>query len=152
MLCDELVAWADAGYPAGDGVVEAFRLLPDTESSEPATNGPADVAPHEVERSLKHGAVWAVGTQVASQAIRFGGVIVLARLLTPSDYGAAALALAIASYSSILGDLGYGGALIQAERAPQRLASTALLVCACGGGPRVGMRSTRRLSDRTGAG
>ncbi len=134
VLCDELVAWADAGYPAGDGVVEAFRILPETESSGPAANGPADVAPHEVERSLKHGAVWAVGTQIASQVIRFGGVIVLARLLSPSDYGAAAVALAIASYSSILGDLGYSGALIQAERAPQRLASTAFWSALAAGG------------------
>ena len=27
-LCDEIVVWADAGYPAGDGLIEAFRLLP----------------------------------------------------------------------------------------------------------------------------
>lgn len=124
-LCDDIVAWADSGYPAGDGLVEAIGFLPPSESSERATGAPADVAPHEVERSLRHGAVWALGTQVAAQAIRFAGVIVLARLLTPSDYGAAALALAIASYSMILGDLGYGGALIQAVSAPQRWASTA---------------------------
>ncbi len=133
-LCDDLVAWAEAGYPAGDGLVEGFRLLPERESRGRATRAPADVAPHEVERSLKHGAIWALGTQVASQAIRFGGVIVLARLLTPSDYGAAALALAIASYSMILGDLGYGGALIQAKRAPQRLASTAFWSALASGG------------------
>jgi O-antigen/teichoic acid export membrane protein len=101
------------------------RHLPTRSADLRATETPADVAPHEVEHSLKHGAIWALGTQVASQAIRFGGVIVLARLLSPSDYGAAALALAIASYSIILGDLGYGGALIQAESAPRRVASTA---------------------------
>ena len=133
-LCDEIVVWADAGYPAGDGLIEAFRLLPEGEPSERTMEAPADVAPHEVERSLKHGAIWALGTQFGAQAIRFAGVIVLARLLTPSDYGAAALAVAIASYSMLLGDLGYGGALIQAESAPRRWASTAFWCALAAGG------------------
>ena len=46
---------------------------------------PADLAPHEVERSLKRGALWAIGSQVALQAIRLVGVVALARLLTPND-------------------------------------------------------------------
>ena len=94
---------------------------------------PTDVAPHEIERALKRGAVWALGSQVAVQAIRFAGVVVLARLLTPSDYGIAALAITIGSYSMILGDLGYGTALVQAPDASQRRASTAYW-CALGAG------------------
>lgn len=93
----------------------------------------ADVAPHEVERSLKRGAVWALGSQVALQIIRFAGVIVLARLLTPDDYGAAALAITLAGFSVILGDLGFGTALVQAPDASQRRASTAFW-CALGAG------------------
>ena len=94
---------------------------------------PADVAPHEIERSLKRGAVWAIGSQVAVQAIRFVGVVVLARLLTPNDYGAAAFAVTLASFSMVLGDLGYGTALVQAATASQRWASTACW-CALGAG------------------
>ena len=86
---------------------------------------PTDVAPHEIERSLKRGAIWAMGSQVAVQAIRLGGVVVLARLLTPGDYGAAAFAITLASFSMLLGDLGYGTALVQARTASQRWASTA---------------------------
>jgi O-antigen/teichoic acid export membrane protein len=86
---------------------------------------PADVASHEVERSLKRGAFWALGSQIAVQAIRFISVVVLARLLTPDDYGAAAIAVTIGSFSVILGDLGYGTALVQASAATQRWASTA---------------------------
>ena len=86
---------------------------------------PADVAPDEIDRSLKRGAIWALGSQVAVQAVRFAAVVVLARLLTPDAYGAAALAVTIGSFSVILGDLGYGIALVQASTASQRWASTA---------------------------
>jgi PST family polysaccharide transporter len=80
---------------------------------------------HEIGRMVKRGAVWAVGSQVAGQVIRFVSVIVLARLLTPSDYGAASIAVALGSFSVLLGDLGYGTALVQAKDATQRRASTA---------------------------
>jgi O-antigen/teichoic acid export membrane protein len=86
---------------------------------------PADVAPHEIERSLKRGALWALGSQVAQQVLRMVGVVVLARLLSPEDYGLAALAVTIASFSMILGDLGYGTALVQASTPSRRWASTA---------------------------
>jgi O-antigen/teichoic acid export membrane protein len=86
---------------------------------------PVDVAPNEIERSLKRGAVWALGSQFAVQGVRFVSVVALARLLTPSDYGAAAFAVTLASFSMVLGDLGYGTALVQAGDASQRRASTA---------------------------
>ena len=100
----------------------------------PRTDRPGpDVAPHEVERSLKHGALWTVGSQLAAQVLRLASVVVLARLLTPADYGAAALAITIATYSMILGDLGFGTALVQASKVSQRSASTAFW-CALGAG------------------
>lgn len=83
------------------------------------------LAPHPVERSLKHGAVWVLGSQIAQQTIRFVSVLILARLLAPDDYGAAALAVTLASYSTTVGDLGFGTALVQAPTASQRLISTA---------------------------
>ena len=89
--------------------------------SQPVT----DVAPHEIGRSLKRGAVWAIGSQVAVQAVRFVGVVILARLLTPDDYGTAALAVTLASFSMTISDFGYGTALVQAATASQRWASTA---------------------------
>ena len=84
-----------------------------------------DVPSHDIGRSLKRGAVWAIGSQSAVQAVRLVGVVVLARLLTPGDYGAAALAVTLASFSMTLGDFGFGTALVQAETASQRWASTA---------------------------
>ena len=84
-----------------------------------------DVQPQAVERSLKRGVFWALSSQVATQGIRMVGVVVLARLLTPDAYGVAALAITIASFSTMVGDLGYGTALVQASKASQRRASTA---------------------------
>jgi O-antigen/teichoic acid export membrane protein len=94
---------------------------------------PGDVATHEIGRSVKRGALWAYGSQLAVQAIRLVAVAVLARLLTPDDYGAAALAITIGSFSMLLGPFGYGTALVQASTASQRRASTACW-CAIGAG------------------
>ncbi len=93
----------------------------------------ADVAPHNIRRSLKRGAVLAIGSQIAIQGVRLVGVVVLARLLTPDDYGLAALAVTLASFSMTLGDFGFGTALVQARTASQRWASTACW-CALGAG------------------
>jgi teichuronic acid exporter len=105
----------------------AAEPLPATEAAQGwrAAGPPADIAPQEVGRALKRGAFWAFATQLAVQAVRFASVIVLARLLMPDDYGAAALAVTIASFSMAIGDLGYGMALVQAHSASQRWASTA---------------------------
>lgn len=94
---------------------------------------PGDVASQDIQRSVKRGALWAYGSQLAVQAVRLVGVAVLARLLTPDDYGAAALAITIGSFSMILGPFGYGTALVQASTASQRRASTACW-CAIGAG------------------
>jgi O-antigen/teichoic acid export membrane protein len=94
---------------------------------------PTDVAPHDIQRAVKRGALWTFGSQFAVQGVRLAAVAVLARLLTPDDYGAAALAITIGSCSAILGDLGYGTALVQASSASQRRASTACW-CALGAG------------------
>ncbi len=97
-----------------------------------------DVAPHDIGRSLKRGAIWAIGSQVAIQSVRLVGVVVLARLLTPDDYGLAALAVTLASFSMTLGDFGFGTALVQARTASQRWASTACWCCPWSGGDRIG--------------
>src|SRR4051812_36057827 len=86
---------------------------------------PRDVAGHQINRMVKRGALWAFGSQIGGQVIRFASVIVLARLLTPDDYGAASIAVSLATFSVIVGDLGYGTALVQSKEATQRDASTA---------------------------
>jgi O-antigen/teichoic acid export membrane protein len=86
---------------------------------------PTDVVGDEINRMVKRGALWAFGSQVAGQIIRFASVVALARLLTPDDYGAANIAVTLGTFAFVLGDLGYGTALVQSARATQREASTA---------------------------
>jgi O-antigen/teichoic acid export membrane protein len=56
---------------------------------------------------------WVGATQVVGQLIRTGGAIAVARLLVPSDYGLATLALVFTSLVLVFSDLALGAALVQ---------------------------------------
>jgi O-antigen/teichoic acid export membrane protein len=59
------------------------------------------------------GAAWISGGQVVQIITRFGVVVVLARLLTPSDFGLFALAVTILGICQIVVPLGTAAALVQ---------------------------------------
>jgi O-antigen/teichoic acid export membrane protein len=86
-----------------------------------------------MERLVGVGITWKLAGQVSIQALRLATVAVLARLLTPSDYGAAAIAITLASFASTVADMGIGSALVQAESAPQKVRSTAFWAAAASG-------------------
>lgn len=83
-----------------------------------------DAAPR-VERLVGIGITYKLAGQIALQVIRLLTVAVLARLLTPADYGAAAIAVALASFASTVADMGIGSALVQSETATGRVRATA---------------------------
>jgi PST family polysaccharide transporter len=86
-----------------------------------------------MERLVGVGITWKLAGQAAVQLMRLLTVAVLARLLTPHDYGAAAIAIALASFAPQLADMGIGSALVQAETAPRAVRSTAFWASvACG--------------------
>lgn len=58
---------------------------------------------------------WSALTEISSKAISPFIFIILARLLTPSDYGLAAVAAMIISFSQIFCEAGFNKALIQRE-------------------------------------
>jgi O-antigen/teichoic acid export membrane protein len=78
-----------------------------------------------MERLVGIGVSWKLTAQVAIQLVRLITVAVLARLLTPDDYGAAAVAVALAAFAPTVADMGIGTALVQADTAPQAVRSTA---------------------------
>src|SRR4051794_28533409 len=84
----------------------------------------AGAAPR-MERLVGIGITWKLTAQVAVQMIRLITVAVLARLLAPRDYGAAAVAVALASFAPTVADMGIGSALVQAHDAPAKVRSTA---------------------------
>jgi PST family polysaccharide transporter len=78
-----------------------------------------------MERLVGIGITWKLAGQAAVQVSRLLTVAILARLLTPHDYGAAAIAITLASFAPQLADMGLGSALVQADTAPRIVRSTA---------------------------
>jgi len=64
------------------------------------------------ERTLS-GALWSVTSQTGRQAIILLSNVVLARLLTPRDFGLTATVLIFVNFAVILAEQGFGAALIQ---------------------------------------
>lgn len=56
---------------------------------------------------------WKIASQLFGQASRIVVAVVLARLLTPGDYGLAAMVLVFATLIYVFADLALGAALVQ---------------------------------------
>jgi O-antigen/teichoic acid export membrane protein len=61
------------------------------------------------------GLAWKGGASFGRQLLRIAVTVVLARLLSPHDYGVAALVLVFATLVEIFGDLALGAAIVQRE-------------------------------------
>lgn len=66
------------------------------------------------ERTLS-GALWSVMSQGGRQAILLVSNVILARLLTPQDFGLVATVLIFVNFAIILAEQGFGAALIQRQ-------------------------------------
>jgi lipopolysaccharide exporter len=88
------------------GVSATAREAPDS----PESGGAAE--PHNPHR-LAGATRWTAGATAFAQVLRLGTTLVLARLLTPADFGVVAVALVVVVFLDQLRDLGTGAALIQ---------------------------------------
>ncbi|HET9121244.1 MAG TPA: oligosaccharide flippase family protein, partial [Solirubrobacterales bacterium] len=77
-----------------------------------------------MERLVGVGVGWKLTGQVFVQVVRLATVLILARLLTPADYGAAAIAIALAAFAPTVADMGMSSALVQVDKASRRARST----------------------------
>jgi polysaccharide transporter, PST family len=92
-----------------------------------------DEPPERLEHQVGVGAAWKLIGQVVIQGVRLVTVAVLARLLVPSDYGAAAIAIALAGFAPTVADMGLGAALVQTRVATRVTRSTTFWASvACG--------------------
>jgi O-antigen/teichoic acid export membrane protein len=66
-------------------------------------------------RQAARGAVLTVGAQLIKIIVQVGGVVVLARLLTPNDYGLVAMVTAVVGVAEIFRDFGLSAAAVQAR-------------------------------------
>lgn len=65
------------------------------------------------------GTFWAFLERISGQLVGFGVGIILARLLSPTDYGTVALLGIFTAIAGVLADSGFGGALIQKKDATE---------------------------------
>lgn len=106
---------ADGPPPKADvGGGDDPTALDDQASSPPV--GPAGSLGGRAAR----GAMQTVGAQVIKIAVQVGGVVVLARLLTPNDYGLVAMVTAIVGVAEIFRDFGLSTAAVQARDLSRR--------------------------------
>jgi O-antigen/teichoic acid export membrane protein len=73
----------------------------------------ATAAADGIRSRVLRGLGWKVGSQIVLQLSRVVVGVILARLLTPSDYGVASMVLVFSGLVLIFSDLGLGTALIQ---------------------------------------
>jgi O-antigen/teichoic acid export membrane protein len=78
-----------------------------------------------MERLVGIGISWKLVGQITKQLTRLLTVVILARFLTPGDYGTAAIAVTLATFASTVADMGIGTALVQAPAASRTVRSTA---------------------------
>jgi PST family polysaccharide transporter len=78
-----------------------------------------------LRRSVLSGLAWKGASQVTTQITRFAVAIVLARLLSPHDYGIAAMVLVFMSFVLVFSDFALGNALVQREDLSDEDCSTA---------------------------
>ena len=70
-----------------------------------------------LKSKVAKGAVWTLIEKLSTQVVGFVVSMVLARLLTPSDYGTVALTAIFFVVAGVLVDGGFGNALIQKKDA-----------------------------------
>ncbi len=78
----------------------------------------------QIARKSIHGVFWNYASFALGKALVFITTAVLARLLTPDEFGIVAFATLSISYLSILKDLGLGAALIQRRQNVEKVANT----------------------------
>ena len=99
--------------------------------SEPSSS--VDTRSTLTERALT-GFLWSSGAFVVQKGLILVSTLVLARLLTPADFGVVAFALSVMAYLGRLSDLGINAALIQRRDAHDpRIASTVFWMSLMGG-------------------
>lgn len=80
-----------------------------------SAEGAAPGQRHALGRLAARGAMVTVGAQLLKIVVQTAGVVVLARLLTPGDYGLVAMVLSVVGLAEIFRDFGLSAAAVQAE-------------------------------------
>ena len=82
---------------------------------------------------MTRGILWKVASQIVDQASRTVMAVILARMLTPSEFGLAGMAFVFANIALIFTDLSLGSALVQRATITDRDRSTVFWTTTAGG-------------------
>ena len=75
---------------------------------------------NELKDKTVNGMFWSFAQKISSQLVSFFITVILARILTPDDYGIVALASLFLVLMSVFSDGGLGQALIQKKNADEK--------------------------------
>ncbi len=79
---------------------------------------------HDIQQATIRGIAWNVVSRTGRITIRFGIGIILARLLSPREFGLVAMVTVITNFANIFAELGFSAALIQKKDInPEHLSS-----------------------------
>ena len=96
-----------------------------------------------MEEKAIRGIPWTFLTLAGSRLVQIGAMVVLARLLVPSDFGLVAIALTISIFLGLVASLGLGGVFVVEQDLDDRAKGTYLtLFLAMGAGFAVAMAAT----------
>lgn len=135
-----VAAAASRGNRKGDLTVSEVSSAVPTPRDAKQPHSYADEEHHNLRERVLGGFMWSAIDAGVVQVTQIVGGIVLVRLLTPHDYGLAAMALIFSSLVLMLSDFAMGAALIQrktiteADRSTVFWFSTAIGVCLTIGG------------------
>ncbi len=85
---------------------------------------PAEIAAHDLRSRVLSGFAWGMASSIAMQVTRAAVAVLLARLLTPNQYGLANMALILSSLVLAFSDLSLGTGLVQRQHVTERDKST----------------------------
>src|SRR4051794_12855689 len=90
--------------------------LPDPAADRPLAPEDESLRVSNLNRQAKRGIKLLLGRQVLLQILTLGGGIILARTLTPAEFGLYAIATFVVSTISLFGDFGLSPLLIQRKQ------------------------------------
>jgi O-antigen/teichoic acid export membrane protein len=88
----------------------------------------ASSSTESLSRRTARAAQWRLASALIAGGLQFGTGVILARLLTPTDFGIVALAFGVLGFTRSFSDLGMAGAVVQRRQLTERHVRTAFTV------------------------
>ncbi|MGE5651934.1 MAG: lipopolysaccharide biosynthesis protein [Bacillota bacterium] len=93
------------------------EILPNVAPPATAVAAPAAEVPRDAAPGIAGGAAWMVLFKLAERSIGVVSTLILARLLTPADFGLVAMAMSVVALTELMGAFGFETSLIQRQNA-----------------------------------